>query len=131
MLPFSYITNVSMKAVFALFVLVAVLAFSSSASAQSIECQLCRFSVNFIEGYLAENATETQIIKYLDAICALSPGSFAAQCKSFVQQEVPALIQYIINTESPETACTQLGLCFTAAKENFRAKNPKKVTDNN
>jgi len=94
---------------------VALLGFFSlpTASAQSLECQFCKFAVNFIEGYLQENATESEIVRYLDAICSLAPSSIAAECKKFVVQEVPALVQYIIRTESPATACSQLGLCST------------------
>jgi hypothetical protein len=74
-------------------------------------CTICKFFVSSIEGYLAENLTETEIVKLLGVICAVLPATDRPACDHFLQNEVPALIQYIIKTESPMTACAEFGFC--------------------
>jgi len=74
-------------------------------------CAICKFFVNFIEGYLAENKTEAEIIKLLSIVCIVLPETDKAACQTFLAQEVPAIIQYIIKTGQPITACAQFGFC--------------------
>eukprot|EP01089_Gocevia_fonbrunei_P017373 TRINITY_DN561_c0_g2_i1.p1 TRINITY_DN561_c0_g2~~TRINITY_DN561_c0_g2_i1.p1 ORF type:complete len:117 (-),score=16.65 TRINITY_DN561_c0_g2_i1:298-648(-) len=98
-----------MKAV----LLVALLAlFFTSANAQSgFVCPLCEFAVKYIEEFIAQNQTTAEIVQNLDLICQVAPEILADECVSFVNSEVPAIVNYIITTDSPETACTQLDLC--------------------
>jgi len=80
-------------------------------------CTMCEFAVQYIEGYLEQNMTETQIIALLDQLCELAPSTMRAECTQFVQQEVPTMIQFIVATESPQTACVQLGMCDSVEKK--------------
>ncbi|KAL6048665.1 hypothetical protein QOT17_020919 [Balamuthia mandrillaris] len=82
----------------------------------STACTTCEFVVGFVEGYLKENKTASAVVKNLEKICEVAPVSLRKNCFSIVQQEVPALINYILNTESPSTACTQLGFCSSEGR---------------
>ena len=65
--------------------------------------------------YLAENATEEQIVKALEVICLLSPVTFQQECQAFVAQEVPIIIQYLLNKQNPDTICSELNLCSNSS----------------
>lgn len=66
--------------------------------------------VSLIESYISNNATETQILAFLENACAIA-GPYAAQCKTAVQTNGPKLIEWVLKKESPEVFCTQLGFC--------------------
>jgi len=101
-----------MKVLVSLVLFACILFFATqSAQAQSFECDFCTFAVNYIEGYLKENRTQAEIISYLKATCAYAPSYLVTPCLTFVNNEVPGLIDYIIRTESPETACAALDIC--------------------
>jgi hypothetical protein len=92
--------------------LAVLLCFSTTlVSAQSSECALCEFAVQYIDGFLQQNFTEQQIVDQLEAVCNLAPPPYSITCDSFVEQYVPSIINYIIKTENPATACAELGLC--------------------
>jgi len=102
--------------VFVAFIVALFLALPQKTAAQGFECSMCEFVVNYIEEYIKENKTEAQIVQLLIQLCVYAPGSLKQQCITFITNETPALIQYIINTESPQTACTQLGICSSDMK---------------
>eukprot|EP01089_Gocevia_fonbrunei_P017375 TRINITY_DN561_c0_g4_i1.p1 TRINITY_DN561_c0_g4~~TRINITY_DN561_c0_g4_i1.p1 ORF type:complete len:114 (-),score=18.17 TRINITY_DN561_c0_g4_i1:77-418(-) len=111
-----------MKAV--LFVAIFAIFFSAASAQSALTCPLCEFAVKYIEGYIAENATLAEIEQSLDQVCQAAPSFLVQECQDFVNTEVPSLVNYIITTESPETACTQLGLCSSF----FGVKVPKTFT---
>jgi len=95
-----------MKAVILFFALVAILA--PTAFAQ--ECAACETIITMVEGWVASNSTEQQIAQYLENICLLVPG-YTAVCDAIVSQGVAQIITWIKQNETPQTICTQLGLC--------------------
>jgi len=98
-----------MKALQVLLILVTV--FTFAISAQNVECDICEFAVHYIEGYLQENATLTEIETELEYICSYAPSTFQAQCDAFVVAEVPTLVAWIVTNENPQQACTAIGVC--------------------
>jgi len=76
-------------------------------------CSVCELLIQYIEGFIASNASETQIIEQLDQICALL-GPLTQECDSFVALYVPQAITWILNNENPQEFCTQVGLCSSA-----------------
>ncbi len=74
-------------------------------------CQTCEFFVQYIEGYISQNHTVDQIVLLLSQVCQYAPPTLHNQCVKFVENEVPKLIFWIIATETPEVACSQLGFC--------------------
>jgi len=84
---------------------------TNNAPTDMITCEFCTFTVNLVEGWIAENATQEQIISNLIVVCSLAPNDFQADCKSFVRTEVPIIIQYLKNKQNPQTVCRELGYC--------------------
>lgn len=80
-------------------------------SNSSTDCSLCEFVANYVEGYLAENYTESQIDVLLDRVCTLGPNSFVEECQDFINEEVPVIISEFENYETPAEVCTQMGFC--------------------
>jgi len=73
--------------------------------------------VTYIEGVLAENQTESQIIADIEAdICADIP-VFQQECDGYCVQYVPLIIQYLENSGSPDVACQDIGACSTGPAE--------------
>lgn len=75
------------------------------------DCSLCEFVANYVEGYIAQNYTETQIESLLDRVCDLAPSSFEEECHDFINTEVPVIISEFENYETPEEVCSQMGFC--------------------
>lgn len=73
-------------------------------------CTLCEFGVDQIEQYLAQNATQQQIVASLSYVCKLVPASFTESCNALVQQ-VPVVIKYIEQDYPAQTVCTMIGFC--------------------
>jgi len=86
-------------------------AFSEGKKVGDQNCVLCEFVVKSIEDFLSDNATEAEVIKVVTNICSILPKSIRSQCKQFIQQEGQAIIELLIAQESPESLCTQIGLC--------------------
>jgi len=107
-------------------VLVVLFALVLAASAQEF-CLPCQEVVGMIESYITENSTETEILKALDNLCNLIPGSYGQQCAQAVDSNGPAIIQSIINDEPPKTACTQLTLCTSAKQEKVDLQHLREV----
>lgn len=85
---------------------------SAVMSAQQVadtQCTLCEFIAGYVEGWIAQNATEEEIAQGLESICALTP--YAQMCDALVQQYLPLIIQWVQNNENPDEVCTQIGLC--------------------
>jgi len=105
-----------MKAI--LFALFALLAFSVTVQAQ--DCGKCELVIQFVEQWVESNATEGEILQYLDSLCSLFP-SYAATCDSIAQQSLTQVLAWINQNETPQEICTQLGMC-TSSKTIFLGK---------
>jgi len=83
-----------------------------AANLGTTQCLVCEMVIQYVEQYLKEEKTETEIEKLLDEVCDVIPiQNIKSQCKSFVHNWLPKLIDYIENKEDPKTFCTQIGLC--------------------
>jgi len=80
------------------------------------QCSTCTTIIGFIESWVEQNSSITQIEAYLDAFCALLPDNYQTMCEQIIQTELPAIIAYIEADEDPDTICQQLGLCTNSAK---------------
>jgi len=76
-------------------------------------CPMCKLFVTLAENYLAANST----MEWIETILYNFPceyfftGDQEKQCEAFVSQNVPLLIQWIIDNEDPATFCKQASLC--------------------
>jgi len=93
---------------------------------ESIACTICTTVGMQVEKWIAENATEQEIIDRLQTFCnALGP--VAPECQSLVAQYLPQLIEWIENKESPVVFCTTVGLC-TSVEETRKQKRKEEQT---
>ncbi|EGC39303.1 hypothetical protein DICPUDRAFT_21681, partial [Dictyostelium purpureum] len=74
------------------------------------KCTICDFVVGEVEKYLSGNATEAQIITFLNKDCKIF-GAFGTTCQSLVQAYVPTIINLLENNQSPDTVCAEIKLC--------------------
>jgi len=79
-------------------------------------CSYCTTIVSSIEDYLAQNATQEEIEKNVDQLCALLPDEFSLYCEAFIASEIPAIINYLNQNYTPAQVCSQIGLCSTPPK---------------
>jgi len=77
---------------------------------QSGGCSICQLVVSYVESYLKQNATEQEIAKKLDALCANIP-VFGQECVSLVNSELPNIINWIENKENPQAFCSSIRVC--------------------
>jgi len=92
-------------------------------------CSVCELVIQYIEGFIAANATEQEIIQQLDQICSLL-GPLTQECDSFVALYVPQAIDWINKNENPQQFCTQVGLCSSAKIQHVQSSAAKKIVIN-
>ncbi|GFN91862.1 proactivator polypeptide, partial [Plakobranchus ocellatus] len=98
---------------------------NASASAPNPEnfaptCELCELIMEYLDRILPVNATEKQIEKALDEVCSLLPGSFKAECDSFVAEYAPEIVRLLLKV-IPSELCKILGICSSK----LTAPNPE------
>ena len=108
------------KVIFALFALLAI--FSASSTVKAQDCGTCELVMNFVEQWVENNATETQILQYLDTICSLFP-SYQTTCDAVASQGITQVIAWINSNETPETICTQIGMCSSKKATHYKSFN--------
>jgi len=77
-------------------------------------CDDCVSLVGYIENWVENNATEAEIVQYLDTVCALIP-QYQDVCDLIVATEVPAIIQYLQQNQPPSVVCQEIGICTSRA----------------
>jgi len=76
------------------------------------DCGICKFVVSQIDGYLAQNKTDQQILTTLDNDCKLLVNTaWITDCQNIVNTYGQELITYIVNTQTPDKACEEIGFC--------------------
>ncbi|XP_041922184.1 prosaposin isoform X1 [Alosa sapidissima] len=80
---------------------------------KSVPCDLCKEVLIVVEQLLKDNATESEILSYIDKACTLIPDeSLAEECKELVDSYYPIIIGIIKGElEDPAVACGAMGLC--------------------
>jgi len=73
-------------------------------------CQVCQFLVLTLEGYITANTTEQDVLKYANLFCD-TLGPLSNGCRALVAQDLPQVIQYLVNKASPLVICTKLKVC--------------------
>jgi len=76
----------------------------------SAQCSVCELVVSFTEKWVANNATEAEILGELDTFCNGLP-FLGQQCASVVNEYGPQAIAWIVKNENPQAFCTQIGVC--------------------
>ncbi|XP_030603550.1 prosaposin-like isoform X2 [Archocentrus centrarchus] len=80
---------------------------------KSVPCDLCKEVLTVVGQILKENATEAEILGYLEKACQLLPDQgLSAECKEIVDDYYPILIGIIKGElENPAVVCGAMGLC--------------------
>uniref|UniRef100_A0AAZ3S2R8 Prosaposin n=1 Tax=Oncorhynchus tshawytscha TaxID=74940 RepID=A0AAZ3S2R8_ONCTS len=80
---------------------------------KSVPCDLCKEVLIVVDQLLKDNATEGEILGYLEKACALVPDkNLSAECKELVDSYYPILMGIITGElEDPQVACGAMGLC--------------------
>lgn len=82
---------------------------------KTVPCDLCKEVLVVVEQLLKDNATESELLGYLEKACQLIPDEgLASQCKEIVDNYFP-IIMGIIQGEldEPGVVCGALGLCVS------------------
>ncbi|EGG24430.1 saposin A [Cavenderia fasciculata] len=96
-------------------------------AASGLECDLCGYIVNYVETYVANNATESQILQFLDKDCNILRNSeWVSECQTLVNDYAPLIIQYLENKEPAATVCSQIKLCPTNGNKSGKPCAEKK-----
>ncbi|XP_037127600.1 prosaposin isoform X1 [Syngnathus acus] len=80
---------------------------------KSVPCNLCKEVVMVVSQVLKDNATQTEVIGYLEKACQLIPEQgLSDECKEMVDDYYPIVIAIIMGElEDPGVACGAIGLC--------------------
>uniref|UniRef100_A0A674EVK7 Prosaposin n=1 Tax=Salmo trutta TaxID=8032 RepID=A0A674EVK7_SALTR len=82
---------------------------------KSVPCDLCKEVLVVVDQLLKDNATEGEILGYLEKACTLIPDkNLSAECKELVDSYYPILMGIITGElEDPQVVCGAMGLCGT------------------
>ncbi|KAG5831397.1 hypothetical protein ANANG_G00303310 [Anguilla anguilla] len=85
---------------------------------KSVPCELCKEVLTVVDQLLKDNATEAEILGYLEKACQLIPDKgIASECKDMVDSYYPVLMAIITGElEDPSVVCGALGLCQSQQK---------------
>uniref|UniRef100_A0A3Q3AVY4 Prosaposin n=1 Tax=Kryptolebias marmoratus TaxID=37003 RepID=A0A3Q3AVY4_KRYMA len=80
---------------------------------KTVPCDLCKEVLMVVEQLLKDNATEAEILGYLEKACQLIPDQkLTDQCKELVDDYYPVIYGIITGElQDPGVACGALGLC--------------------
>lgn len=96
---------------------------------ESFECTLCLYISEILDHYLKQNKTEEEIVAELEKVCGYFPApikdqvifelffvscdssTFFYQCKAFVDQYGPYMLQLLAEDLDAHTVCIKMKLC--------------------
>jgi len=78
------------------------------------ECILCKLVVGYVETYLANNATESQIAVRIKKLCQLV-GPLESICDDIVDNELPTIINDLENNYPTAKVCDRIQLCVNGS----------------
>ncbi|XP_058507775.1 prosaposin [Solea solea] len=80
---------------------------------KTVPCDLCKEVLMVVEQILKENATQGEVLGYLEKACQLIPDqSMAAECKEMVDDYFPIIMGILTGElEDPSVVCGAIGLC--------------------
>eukprot|EP01133_Synstelium_polycarpum_P002475 gene2475-2816_t len=85
---------------------------TAAVESNEIECMMCDYVVKKVAGYVSSNATEVQVLTYLDNDCKfLKTSKWVSACQTVVNEYEPMIFDYISSGALPDTICAKIGLC--------------------
>lgn len=98
------------------FFLLAALGFSRPAVKKNnlkldVDCELCEFAVNYIEGMLQDQKTIDQITLEVEKLCQYVEPEVVDICNAIVDEHVPQIVTYINEKLTTTDVCKLIGIC--------------------
>ena len=84
---------------------------TTNITSEGLKCDLCHLGISYVENYMQNNHTETELENVLDNLCYKTPDS--SLCIALVNNYLPQIINLIEQKETPQEICSQLSLCDT------------------
>ncbi|XP_029962339.1 prosaposin isoform X2 [Salarias fasciatus] len=80
---------------------------------KTVPCDLCKEVLTVVAQILKDNATESEVLGYLEKACQLIPDQgLTAECKELVDDYYPILMGILTGElEDPAVVCGAMGLC--------------------
>lgn len=75
------------------------------------QCVVCELVVKEVDSLIADNATEKEILKTLDEVCAILPSAIKDTCTQFVDTYGPLVLNLLLKELTPDQVCAAIGLC--------------------
>jgi len=94
-----------------------------SKNVKSVLCSACEYLLIEIDKYLAENATEKEIISVIEHICNLLPLKMQPVCDAFIEEYGIAIINLLVNKMQPDQVCKAMKLCTFKSKQTVTMVN--------
>ncbi|XP_061693159.1 prosaposin isoform X2 [Syngnathoides biaculeatus] len=82
---------------------------------KSVPCDLCKEVIMVILHVLKDNATESEVLGYMEKACQLIPDQgLSSECKELVDSYYPIVLGIVIaELDNPGVACGAIGLCVS------------------
>lgn len=98
---------------------------------KTIPCDVCKEMLAIVENFLKDNATQSEILSYLNKLCELMDPSLSSQCKELVNDYYPIVLN-IIEEElgNPSVVCSALGLCSSLQQHFASLKAHQQLVSN-
>ncbi|XP_044069252.1 prosaposin isoform X2 [Siniperca chuatsi] len=99
---------------------------------KTVPCDLCKEVLIVVEQILKDNATESEVLGYLEKACQLIPDQgLTAECKEMVDSYYPILIAIITGElEDPSVVCGAMGLCQSQQAALAKAQAQEQLMSN-
>lgn len=79
-------------------------------------CDLCKTIVSYAKLILGNNATEEEILKFLDELCDQLPDQLKTECTAIVDDYGKMILDKLLK-QTPEEICSEIGLCSSPAEK--------------
>jgi saposin len=74
-------------------------------------CTTCEFAVTIADTELKANATQEEVIQFVDNLCSILPQTIRTECDNFVAKYGPQFMDALASKLVPSTICTEIGVC--------------------
>lgn len=89
----------------------------------NVECDICQAAVNWVENKIESNDTISNIEKFLDQVCEITPlRRFEKDCEGIVDAYTQDIIDGILIRETPEKLCQDIHLCQSKISQTLNFK---------
>ncbi|XP_075072815.1 prosaposin [Mixophyes fleayi] len=98
----------------------------------SAPCEFCKEVVTIVKNIVNNNATQTEILSYLNKACEFIPDpGMASECKQLVDQYYQLVLNIILEElDNPSVACSAIGLCKSLQQHLASLKQPQQLLTN-